>query len=280
MKKIKISELPLCSSLKGLYTIGTDNANRSVKVGLEFVETSVTDAVAKAEAATTAANTATDNAKTATSEAQTATTAANNAATAATTAQKNAETATTNATAATQAAKEATTASETATANANTATANAKEATAAATSAASSANTAATTANTAASYAETTAETAAEKVTKQMAELMGQLIPTGLTVEPVGRITKGNLAERYVKAALLPEGVRQNIFFISDNKAVTVSPQGRLSVIATGRSVVQVIPTLNTSLGQEIEVVVGDPTLRMTTKTSMRFASAGGMRLN
>ena len=269
MKKIKISELPLCSSLKGLYTIGTDNANRSVKVGLEFVETSVTDAVAKAEAATTAANTATDNAKTATSEAQTATAAANNAATAATQAQKNAETATTNATAATQAAKEATTASETATANANTATANAKEATAAATSAASSANTAAT-----------TAESAAEKVTKQMAELMEQLIPTGLTVEPVGRITKGNLAERYIKAALLPEGVRQNIFFISDNKAVTVSPQGRLSVIATGRSVVQVIPTLNTSLGQEIEVVVGDPTLRMTTKTSMRFTSAGGMRLN
>ena len=280
MKKIKISELPLCSSLKGLYTIGTDNANRSVKVGLEFVETSVTDAVAKAEAATSAASTATDNAKTATSEAQTATTAANNAATAATTAQKNAETATTNATAATQAAKEATTASEAATANANTATANAKEATAAATSAASSANTAATTANTAASYAETTAETAAEKVTKQMAELMGQLIPTGLTVEPVGRITKGNLAERYIKAVLLPEGVRQNIVFVSDNKAVTVSPQGRLTVIATGRSVVQVIPTLNTLLGQEIEVVVGDPTLRMTTKTSMRFTSAGGMRLN
>ena len=32
MRKIKISELPLCSSLEGLFTIGTDDQNRSVKV--------------------------------------------------------------------------------------------------------------------------------------------------------------------------------------------------------------------------------------------------------
>ena len=32
MKKLKISELPLVSSLKGLFTIGVDNQNRSVKV--------------------------------------------------------------------------------------------------------------------------------------------------------------------------------------------------------------------------------------------------------
>ena len=37
MKKIKISQLPVFDSLKGLYTIGTDNENRSVKVSLEFV---------------------------------------------------------------------------------------------------------------------------------------------------------------------------------------------------------------------------------------------------
>lgn len=38
MKKIKISELPLFSSLKGLFTIGTDDQNRSVKVPLEFIK--------------------------------------------------------------------------------------------------------------------------------------------------------------------------------------------------------------------------------------------------
>lgn len=43
MKKIKISELPLYSSLKGLYTLGTDSANRSVKVSMEFVEDTATE---------------------------------------------------------------------------------------------------------------------------------------------------------------------------------------------------------------------------------------------
>lgn len=38
MKKIKISELPLYQSLKGLFVMGTDVNNRSVKVNLEFIE--------------------------------------------------------------------------------------------------------------------------------------------------------------------------------------------------------------------------------------------------
>ena len=37
MKKIKISQLPLYSTLKGLFTIGTDANNRSVRVSLEFI---------------------------------------------------------------------------------------------------------------------------------------------------------------------------------------------------------------------------------------------------
>ena len=38
MKKVKISELPSCESIDGLYTIGTDENNRSVKVSLDFVK--------------------------------------------------------------------------------------------------------------------------------------------------------------------------------------------------------------------------------------------------
>lgn len=38
MKKIKISELPLCNSFKGLFTIGTDKSNRSVKVPLDEID--------------------------------------------------------------------------------------------------------------------------------------------------------------------------------------------------------------------------------------------------
>lgn len=64
MKKIKISELPLYQSLKGLFVMGTDVNNRSVKVNLEFIESETTKAVKAAteasEKATAAAKSATD----------------------------------------------------------------------------------------------------------------------------------------------------------------------------------------------------------------------------
>lgn len=265
MKKIKISELPLFSSLKGLYTLGTDSANRSVKVSLEFIESETTEAVNKANAATEAAVTAKENAETATQNANAATTAANNAADAAMTAKENADTATGYANDAAQAATQAKTDAETATQNANTATAaalQAKEDAEAATEAAAEATEA--------------AEYAAERVIT----LIGQLVPTSLTVDSVPRLTIGNVQPVYINASLTPSQVMKNLIFISDGKAVTVSPDGRLTIVATGRSTVQVIPTINTALAKVIQIEVGEPTLRMTTKTSMRFTSSGGLRLN
>lgn len=41
MKKTKLSELPICASLKGLFTLGTDENNRSVRVSLEFIKSMV-----------------------------------------------------------------------------------------------------------------------------------------------------------------------------------------------------------------------------------------------
>lgn len=265
MKKIKISELPLFSSLKGLYTLGTDSANRSVKVSLEFIESATTEAVNKANAATEAAVTAKENAETATQNANAATTAANNAADAAMTAKENADTATGNANDAAQAATQAKTDAETATQNANTATAAAQQA-----------KKDAEAATEAAAEATEAAEYAAERVIT----LIGQLVPTSLTVDSVPRLTIGNVQPVYINASLTPSQVMKNLIFISDGKAVTVSPDGRLTIVATGRSTVQVIPTINTALAKVIQVEVGEATLRMTTKTSMRFTSSGGLRLN
>lgn len=45
MKRVKIPELPECNSIKGLYTIGTDKDNRSVKVPLEFIEEAIPPAI-------------------------------------------------------------------------------------------------------------------------------------------------------------------------------------------------------------------------------------------
>lgn len=72
MKKIKVSELPLCSTLKGLFTLGTDKDNRSVKVSLEFIKEETDAAVKNAQDATGNANTATASATSAASAANAA----------------------------------------------------------------------------------------------------------------------------------------------------------------------------------------------------------------
>lgn len=196
MKKIKISELPLYSSLKGLFTIGTDANNRSVKVSLEFVEEKTTEAVKNAETATDAANTATAEAQAATGEAKTATAAAN-------------------------------------------------------------------------------------KATSDVLAAFAGLIPSSLTVKYNERLTLGNIQPVYIKAELQPEGTLKNVIFLSDNKAVTVNPDGRVQIVAKGRSVIHVIPTCNTAIAKTIAMTVEEPTMRLVnTRSQMRFTQSGGIRLN
>ncbi len=266
MKKIKISELPLYSSLKGLFTIGTDANNRSVKVSLEFVEEQTTEAVKNAATATAAANKAAEAAKTATSETQAATKNAITATEAANTAAKNADA--------------ATAAAKTATANADTATAAAKAATTEAEKATDAAETATAEAQAATGEAKT-ATAAANKATSDVLAAFAGLIPSSLTVKYNERLTLGNIQPVYIKAELQPEGTLKNVIFLSDNKAVTVNPDGRVQIVAKGRSVIHVIPTCHTAIAKTIAVTVEEPTMRLVnTRSQMRFTQSGGIRLN
>lgn len=277
MRKIKISELPLYSSLKGLFTIGTDNQNRSVKVSLEFVEETTNEA---AEYAKTHTDTAVANADAATAAANTAAALANQKATAAQTAADACNTATTKANDATAAANTATTNTVAATEAAVTAKQNADAATAAATSATGLANTAAAGATTAKQNADAATETATNATTSVLAAY-AKLIPSGLTVSCLKRITLGNLAEKFIKAVLAPEGTMHNVLFISDNKAVSVAPDGRISVQGKGISTVHIIPTCNTALAKSVVIEVGDPTMRLVnTRNCLRFTSSGALRFN
>lgn len=277
MKKVKISELPLYNSLKGLFTLGTDKDNRSVKVSLEFVETQTTEAAKKATDAASAAKKVSDDA------AALARSAADNANKKATEAETAAQTATTAAVEANRAAQTATTAATAAdkttaeTLKAKTeseaATVKAQEATAAA-------NKSKENADGATSDAQK-ATAAADAATADLLKFLGTILPTALFVEPVPRLTLGNVSPVFINAVLSPEGVRQNIIFISDNKAVTVAPDGRLRIIGSGRSVVQVIPTINTALAKVIEVEVGAPTVRLVnTRTRLRLTASGAFRMN
>lgn len=298
MKKVIISELPLYNSLKGLFTLGTDKDNRSVKVSLEFIETTTEAAVKKANDAAAAAKTTAENA--AETAKQTAETAAAAAKKTAEDAAKVATTAATNADNKAKAAQEAAVQAQAATKSANGAASKAEKAAENADSAAQEATKATTEANSATEESKSAtaaaikakedaeesatganeAKEAANAAAESLVEFLGKILPTGLTVESVPRLTVGNVSPVRINAILSPEGVRQNIIFLSDNKSVTVAPDGRLTIVGKGRSTVHVIPTVNTALAKTLEVVVGEPTLRLVTRTRLRLTSSGALRLN
>ena len=266
MKKVKISELPLFNNLKGLFVIGTDNLNRSVKVSLEFVEEQTTAAVGRADDATAKALTAKKATEQATAECKTATANADKATTAA-------NTATTLSQAATVAANKAKSDCDTATAECKKATSDTQKATEATSTATTKANEATQAANDAAETANSAAETAL--IAKDVViEMMGRLIPTGLKVSCLERITISNVEPVYIKTELSPVTALKNIIFISDNRAALVSADGKITPISEGKSVISIIPTCNTALAKTILVEVGRPLARLVnSKSSLRLSS-------
>ena len=221
--KRRISELPICETFKGLFTIGVDALNHSVKVSLEFIDktvstlkSSVETAIKNAETATLSANTAAGNANTATSNANAATNATLKA--------------TEDCTAATGAANEAT-------------------------------------------------EECREIIeTASNLEALG-LFPTSMTLSYPAKLTRNNKVAR-INAVLHPDRVYQNVIFLGDNKAVSVTPDGLLQVIGKGVSVIHVIPACNVALYRTIQIEVIEPTIRLVTRQSIRFTSNGKFRLN
>lgn len=273
VKKIKISALPWADTLVGLYTIGVNALNKSVKVSLEFLKTAAdkaNDAATAANKAKTAAETATEAAKTATKNANTATEAANTAAknatdkaTAADTAAKNANT---KADAADKAAGAATTAANTA--NSKAALADQK----------------ATAADNAANLAGETAEEARATIVRleELEEsLVGQykMIPTGMNLDYPPRITFRNTVPRRITYELLPTNTGRNVLFLGDDNAVSVQPDGSLTVNRTGISKIHVIPTENTSIYRTIQITVAEPELRRVKSNSLRLMGNGSFRL-
>lgn len=238
MKKIKISELPLYQSLKGLFVMGTDVNNRSVKVNLEFIESETTKAVKDADTATAAAAKAAGLAEEATKTANAAALRADTAQAQAAQAAEAAQAAKTAADEATALTKAATEASEKATA-------------------------------------------AAKSATDKVLDTLGKIVPTGLSVESVPRLTLGNVTPVYLKAVLSPDTALKNLIYISDNRAVEVGLDGRISILNKGVSRVHIIPTCNTALARTVLIEVGEPTLRLvTTRRQMRFTQSGALRMN
>lgn len=125
------------------------------------------------------------------------------------------------------------------------------------------------------------ANDAADAATKAVQNPMARLIPTGMTVESITDLTITNLEQNYIYPTLLPDGVEQNVVYISDNKAVEITPEGRICIVGEGASKVYVIPTCNTALAKVLRITVHQPNLRLgNTRSQLRFTSGGGLRFN
>lgn len=131
----------------------------------------------------------------------------------------------------------------------------------------------------------TEAEEAAEQCRQVIAsasqvESLG-LIPTAMSVEYPDTITLGNPNDRYIKPVFTPSHVIPNVIYLGDDKAVSVAPNGRITVNGEGESVVHVVPTNKTSLYKTIRIKVKRAGLRLVNaRTSQRLTSNGNIRFN
>lgn len=182
---------------------------------------------------------------------------------------------------------------------ANEAAALANEKATAADTAAGRVNTAIAQASTAASAAQqqaSAAQQAAENATEKIAEMntglerleeleetltaQARQQPTSMALDYPKKITQGNKAEHRIKATLSPAGTGNNVIFLGDDKAVSVAPDGFISVNTVGKSRIHVIPTENTGIYQTVEIEVAAQSLRLNTPTSLRLIANGNLRFN
>ena len=131
------------------------------------------------------------------------------------------------------------------------------------------------------------AEVAAQKAEATRAlveELVGVLSsqnlykPIQLAVKSPTEITLTNLAQPQIEAHILPKFGIGGVLFISDNKALEITPDGKITPLAVGVSRVNVVATGNTSLYKQLLIAVVPPRMRMAGD-SIRLDGNGNIRL-
>lgn len=93
------------------------------------------------------------------------------------------------------------------------------------------------------------------------------------------KLTLRNPCEQKIEARLLPSYTLQNVLFLGDDAAVTVTPDGTVTPVKVGISKIHVIPTQATHLYQTITIEVKAPSIRLTSSGKMRLDSRGRIRL-
>lgn len=146
------------------------------------------------------------------------------------------------------------------------------------------ANNAATDATAKATKASDAAASAQNKI-DEMETLAKQIaagsvgMPTEMKLEYLSDISVRNEVAQKIGVILIPSYYPQNAMFQKkDGDSLDVDPGGNLKINGTGKTSIYVIPTNNTSLWKEIEIVVRNPELRLSASSELRMSN-GALRI-
>lgn len=116
-------------------------------------------------------------------------------------------------------------------------------------------------------------------VWREVVEREPKPLPTEIRLDYPKRVTFGSDGENRIRVTLLPEGADQNVLFLADNKACQVFPDGYIYPVNIGHTTVHVVPVANTSLYRSLVIDVIGERIRLVSESSVRFTTAGEMRL-
>lgn len=135
---------------------------------------------------------------------------------------------------------------------------------------------------------------------KKLDFVIDLLTPSGMTVDYPKSITITNPERQQISATLdgynmtwidfkydedfkqvvsaLRFGLKPNVIFQSDNRAVFVMTDGTIVPLAVGRSLVNIVPTRNTDLAQTVTIDVHEPYLSKVSASSLKLTGSGALR--
>lgn len=137
----------------------------------------------------------------------------------------------------------------------------------------------------AATLAATAAAQKAEATRALVEELVGKLSsqnlsrPVRLEVKAPGEVTVCNMRQPRIEARTLPKFGLGGVLFISDNKALEITPDGKITPLTVGTGKVTVVATGNTELYKQILIAVVPPRVRLNANGGIRLDGEGNIRL-
>ncbi len=92
-------------------------------------------------------------------------------------------------------------------------------------------------------------------------------------------ITISNPVMRQIKADIFPKFGIGSVLFISDNRSVMVTPDGKLTPIAIGTSTIHAVASTNSAAYKTLRIEVVKPRLRIASTGALRLDNNGNIRL-